>query len=128
MKRYSTKQGTITIESDAIKVPARKFGFRSPFSRTIPAEDVAFITVGALDRQYVTGNRAAGVVLTGGLALLAPSRKRASIVVATEDGEILSFDLAGSWAKDADMIRARAAACGYRTSPPANDQEAEGRP
>lgn len=119
MGTYVTEQGIIKITPEHIKVPRKCIGLKSPFLNTLVPEDVSFITVGSLDRQYVTGKRAAGVLLTGGVALLAPSRKRTSVVVALRDGTVTEYTLKGKWARKADLIRADAAACGYKTSPEA---------
>lgn len=117
MGTYITEQGVVKITPEYIKVPRTWMGVRLPTWVTHLPEEVSFITVSGLDRQYVTGKRAAGVVLTGGVALLAPSRKRASIIVALRDGTVTEYTLKGSWAKKTDLIRADAAACGYRTAP-----------
>lgn len=117
MGTYITEQGAVTITPDHIKIPRTWMGLQVPTRNTHLPEEVSFITVGGLDRQYVTGKRAAGVVLTGGIALLAPSRKRASIIVALTDGTVTEYTLKGKWAQKTDLIRADAAACGYKTSP-----------
>ena len=67
----------------------------------------------------MTGARAAGTIATGGIALLAPSRMRAPLVIAQTDGTVLAFELQRSDAKRVEAIEAAFAAAGYRTSPPA---------
>ena len=68
--RFATKQGTVTVTPEAVTIPVSRW--LPMVTRTLRPEDVREVRVGGRDRQYVTGRRAAGVVLTGGAALLAP--------------------------------------------------------
>ena len=63
--------------------------------------------------RHVTGNRAAGVVLTGGLALLAPSRMRDALVITTKTGEVFAFTLKRGLAKRPEAVAAEFTARGY---------------
>ena len=81
--------------------------------RRIVAADVHTVSVSGRDRQYVTGKRAAGVVLTGGAALLAPSRMRGTLVISTKAGEVLEFTLKRSVAKRPEAIAAAFSSRGY---------------
>ncbi len=75
-QRDARSQG-IGYDTDKGWVVMNRAGIFAPGRGTIRAADVAQVIVSGHDRQYVTGARAAGVVLTGGVALLAPARMRA---------------------------------------------------
>ncbi len=112
-----TKQGTVVIGSEGITIPAwsRAGGWASMFGKTetLKAEDVREVIITGRDRQYVTGARAAGAVLTGGVALLAPSRMRGMLVISTTSGEVFEFTLLRSDAKRPEAIAAAVRAHGY---------------
>jgi hypothetical protein len=117
-----TKQGTVTIRSEAVEVPRTirrllgKYEKRRSLLRTtlvIVKGDVHEVSVSGHDRQYLTGSRAAGAVLTGGAALLAPSRMRGSLVIATRAGDILEFTLLRQDARHPEAIAAAFSARGY---------------
>jgi hypothetical protein len=121
--RIATRQGTVTVTAEAVKIPrtagtalAGAGGWSSLFrvTRVIAAEDVREVFISGRDRQYVTGRRAAGVVLTGGVALLAPSRMRGTLVIATVSGGVYEFALLRRNAKRPEAIAAAFAARGYR--------------
>lgn len=61
----------------------------------------------------MTGNRAAGVVLTGGVALLAPSRIRGALVISTRAGDVYEFTLKRADAKRPEAVAAKITALGY---------------
>jgi hypothetical protein len=123
MRQYFiAKQGIVEITPEGIKVPktlrAGQCASVLGLTRVIPKVEVAFVIVGDRNRQYMTGARAAGAIATGGIALLAPSRMRASLVIAQTDGSVLAFELQRRDAKRVEAIEAAFAAAGYRTSPP----------
>jgi hypothetical protein len=89
--KVDTKQGTVTIGASAVSVPR---------NRVIRNEDIVSVSVGGNDKKYMTGKRAAGVLATGGIALLAPTRVRGNLVIGTVTGEILSFTLKGKDARN----------------------------
>lgn len=120
--RFATKRGTVTVTPEAIEIPnttgtalASGGGWASLFrlTHTIPAAEVREVFISGRDRQYVTGKRAAGVVLTGGVALLAPSRMRGALVITTTSGDVHEFTLKRRDAKRPEAVAAAFAARGY---------------
>jgi len=119
--RFMTDKGTVTVTAQAITASQHLGdiiltaiqGGGWHLRRTIPAADITQVTVSGRDRQYVTGNRAAGVVLTGGVALLAPSRMRGALVITTTGGDVLAFTLKRSSAKQPEAVAAQFTALGY---------------
>jgi hypothetical protein len=81
--------------------------------RFIPRAEVVGVVVGDANRQYATGKRAVGVVLTGGAALLAPSRLRANIAVSLADGSARMWTLDRSGANNIQLHEASFRALGY---------------
>lgn len=127
MSKYQTEIGPIEITRETVVVPKdagsalgrtsiSQLAARLGRTRVIQRDEVAFITVSDAKGQYLTANRAAGVVLTGGIALLVPSRKRATLVVALKSGEVLDFSLSRKDAKRAGSIAAEMILFGYTTS------------
>jgi hypothetical protein len=105
--RIVTQQGTITINDDSVTVPFRGPGnVASLFGkgRVMPFAEIGSVSVGGNNKKYMTGKRAAGTVLTGGLALLAPTRIRGALVIGTTSGEVLEYRLKGRDAKRPEAI------------------------
>ncbi len=121
--RFATKQGTVTVTGDGITIPktagtafagtAGTWASMLGQTRTIAAGDVREVFISGRNRQYVTGARAAGAVLTGGVALLAPSRMRGALVIATTGGEVFEFTLPRAEAKHPEAVAAAFSARGY---------------
>lgn len=124
--RFSVKNGSVAVTREGIAIPhtcatlirqIRAGGFRALRARyMIPAAEVTQVQVTGRDRQYMTGNRAAGAVLTGGVALLAPSRMRGALVIGTSAGQVFAFTLKRSGAKQPETVAAKIAAFGYTVS------------
>jgi hypothetical protein len=120
--KVTAKQGTITVTEEAVTIPwtarrvlgtyERSVSLRG-FARVLTRQDVREVSVGGQDRQYLTGKRAAGVVLTGGAALLAPSRVRGSLVITTTAGDVFEFVLERAEAKHSEAIAAAFSSRGY---------------
>jgi hypothetical protein len=120
--RFATRHGTVAVTAGAIVIPrtagtalARSGRWASllGMTRTLSAEDVREVRVSGRDRQYVTGARAAGVALTGGAALLAPSRMRGFLVIATTDGDVYEFTLFRKDARRPEAVAAAFSSRGY---------------
>lgn len=119
------KSGTVKITAEGIVVPKTAGGkfanagqYASLFGQTrfISADEIAFVLVGDRVSQYVTGKRAAGVILTGGIALLAPSKRRAALVIGLVGGESLTFEMQRKDASRVESIQAFLALHGYVVS------------
>jgi hypothetical protein len=105
--RIVTQQGTITIGTESVTLPFRGPGnIASVFGkgRVIPFTEISSVAVGGNNKKYMTGKRGAGVLVTGGIALLAPTRVRGALVIGTTSGEVLEFRLKGKDAKRPEAI------------------------
>lgn len=111
--KFQTETGTITLTDEGITVPKTagtkgdtfgKWASLVGQTRTIPFGDVHSVAVGDPKARYVTGGRAAVVVATGGLGLILPRRTRATLAIATTDGEVLEFTLLRKDAKRSDAV------------------------
>jgi hypothetical protein len=102
----NTKQGIVVISSESVTVPRKMLGSLSAFGlgREIPFSEIHSVSVGGNNKQYMTGNRAAGALLTGGVALLAPTKIRGELVIGLKDGEVLSYQLKRGDAKRPQTI------------------------
>lgn len=117
--RIVTQQGTINIGTDSVTVPFRGPGnIASVFGkgRVIPFTEISSVAVGGNDKKYMTGKRGAGTVLTGGLALLAPTRVRGALVIGITGGEVLEYRLKGRDAKRPAAIAMAFSANGVEVS------------
>lgn len=120
--KFVTEQGTIVVTDESIVIPATAGGMFEKAGawasllgkvRTINAQDVHEVVVAGRDRQYMTGKRAAGVVLTGGAAMLAPSRMRGTLIISTKSGDVFEFTLKRANAKRPEAIAAVFSSRGY---------------
>jgi hypothetical protein len=120
--RFATEQGTIVVTEESIVIPATTGGMFEKAGawasllgkvRTIKAEDMREVVVAGRDRQYMTGKRAAGIVLTGGVAMLAPSRMRGVLIISTKSGDVFEFTLKRANAKRPEAIAAVFSSRGY---------------
>jgi hypothetical protein len=105
--KIQTQQGTVTIGSDSVTVPFRGPGnVASIFGkgRKILFTEIHSVSVGGNDKKYMTGKRAAGVLVTGGLGLLAPTRVRGELVIGTTSGDVLNFTIKGRDARNPAAI------------------------
>lgn len=113
--QFTTKDNaTVTVTPEGIKIRKLSVGgllFKAG-SHDLDREDVTGIVIGDADRQYVTGKRAVGVVLTGGLGLLAPSKMTARIAIGTTSG-VIELTLGRSEAKRITSIEALFRSAGY---------------
>jgi hypothetical protein len=113
--QHKTGSVEVTRESVTIGRQWKTLGtiFHGPV--TYPANAVRLVTIVDPRSQYLTGKRIAGAVVFLPVALLAPTRKRATLVIAVSDGTVHEFDLPTSEAKRNEMIVAQIALLGYRT-------------
>jgi hypothetical protein len=112
--RFLTETGTVIVSDEGIMVPrtagtmaekaAGRWASLLGQTRTIPYSEVHSVAVGAPKAKFMTGNRVAGIVTTGGLALIGPHRTRATLAIATQDGVVLEFKLLRKDAKRSDAI------------------------
>ena len=72
--------------------------------RVIPFAEIGSVSVGGNDKKYMTGKRAAGVLATGGIALLAPTRVRGALVIGLAGGEVIELMLKGKDARRPEAI------------------------
>ena len=96
-------RGYITIGDESIAVHrAQKGSIGDRFMksvRVIPLSEIQAVSVGGNDKKYMTGKRATGVLLTGGIGFLTPARVLGALVIQTTSGEVLEFSLKGKDAK-----------------------------
>lgn len=126
--KYQTDKGWIVVTRDGITTPnplqnilaglvlaiVRRGTWKAIFRQNvIPAAEVARVQVTGRDRQYMTGGRAAGVVLTGGVALLAPTRVRGALVITTAGGDVHDYTLQRRDAQRPEAVAAQLTALGY---------------
>jgi hypothetical protein len=109
--RIQTQQGTITINDTSVTVPVTGYGkgvarwsTALGKGREIPFSEIHSVSVGGNNKQYMTGRRAAGVILTGGVALLAPTRVRGQLVIGTTSGDVLTYQLGRREARNPESI------------------------
>jgi hypothetical protein len=101
--------GYITIQGESITVHRGQKGsigdrFMKSSIRVIPLSGIQAVSVGGNDKKYMTGKRAAGVILTGGIGFLTPARVLGALVIQTTSGEVLEFSLRGKDAKRPEAI------------------------
>lgn len=111
---FQTKtNGTVKVTADGIEYGgANGLAVVLLRKKFVPRAEVTGVVIGDADRQYVTGKRAVGVLATGGLALLAPSKMTARIAVGTTAG-VIEFQLPRAEAKKITLIEALFRSAGY---------------
>ena len=109
-----TKAGKLTITAEGVVIGKSGTTVRALLQkpRVIKRDQIAGIQVHD-GRRYLTGARMAGVVLTGGVALLAPRRREASVIIVVKEGEIINLHLTYAEAKRAEGISVLVRSLGY---------------
>jgi hypothetical protein len=113
--------GMVTVTRETVTIPRRRNVQAEHVIRkswltpaiTFAAQQIAVVYVAGRDRQYMTGRRAAGILATGGVALLAPSRVRGTLTISTTAGDVLEFRLGKRDAKHPEAVAAAFAVRGY---------------
>lgn len=102
--KFTTTKEFVTVDEDTISLK-RPLRGRTSYQ----ADEVADVAVSD-GKQYLTAGRTAGVLATGGIALLAPRKHVASVVIGLTSGEVITLKLPRSEAKRASEI-----AMGFKT-------------
>lgn len=108
----STQGGRVTLAAEGITIgrSSATVGALLRQPRFIPRDEIAGVGVHDGSR-YLTGTRVAGAVLTGGVALLVPKRRRASLTIVLSGGEIITLRL--TVARQAEGVAIFARSLGY---------------
>ena len=109
-----TKAGRLTITAEGVTIGRSAGTMRALLQkpRVINRDQIVGIQIHD-GRRYLNGGRMAGAVLTGGVALLAPKRREASVIIVVKEAEIIELGLTRAEAKRAEGISVLVRSLGY---------------
>lgn len=109
-----TKSGRLTITAEGVTIGKSAATMRALLQKPRIINRDQIVGIQTHDgRRYLTGARMAGAVLTGGVALLAPKKREASVIIVVKEAEIIELGLSRAEAKRAEGISVLVRSLGY---------------